>query len=525
MKRSTSSKPHPLLLAGFVAALAAGPGRHAAQAQTIYTWRNVSTTYGHVTNSTPDNWSVGGTTSAKYPGTSSRGNGGGTSSDIAEVALAGALTTSTSLQINFGASGNGVGPLLTIGAFVYDPTGTNNTEFLGTNASSNGTLAFTGVTYGGNSNVIISNTAGGQGTLTIEPTNSSTGVMSLALATGANTIVSGAGAGATFGNTTVITTSIADGAAASSITFLGNGDSAGANRGGTLSLGGASNFTGGITVGNADGTQAGRVRITAAAALPTTGNLTVNPNSQLRLDLAGGAAYGTTAQTLNLNSLGAAAASAANISNGGLRLDPGTAGAATFNPAINVAGPSAIDVESGNTLTAAGVVSGSGTLNKAGAGTLVLSNANTNSGTVSVNAGTLLLSTGSLNASALVQVTSTGALTLNNAAALSDTGALSLVSGTTLNLNAAAGTAETVGSLLLDGNYVPAGTYTAAALAAMDSAITFSSGSGETLIVAVPEPATVFGGVLLVGVLGWNQRRRLRAVRLPGRGAVVAARA
>ena len=38
-------------------------------------------------------------------------------------------------------------------------------------------------------------------------------------------------------------------------------------------------------------------------------------------------------------------------------------------------------------------------------------------------------------------------------------------------------------------------------------------------VIAVPEPATFFGGVLLVGAFGWSQRRRLRgaAARLhPG---------
>ena len=499
-------------VAAIFASLAAVSVAH-AQTPTIYTWNKTSTTYGHNTSSVPDNWNVGATASSKYPGVSSRGNSGGTSSDIAEDATAGALTTTSSLQINFGTTSNGVGALLTIGAFVYDPTGTGNTEFLGTNATSNGTLAFTGVTYSGNSNVVISNMSGGQGVLTIQPTNSSTGVMSLQLAGGVNTIVSGIGSGSTFGNTTTITTSIADGASASSITFLGNGDSAGANRGGTLSLGGSSNFTGGITIGIADGTQAGRVRITAAAALPTTGNFTVNPNSQLRLDQAGGATYGVAGQTLNLNSLGAAAASATNISNGGLRLDPATTGSATFNPALNLAGASAIDVESGSTLTVAGIISGTGTLSKQGAGTLTLTNSNTNSGTVSISAGTLLVS-GSINGSPSVQVTGTGALTLTTTASvLSDSGNLSLVTGTTLNLNGPANTSETVGTLTLDGTTEAAGTYTYTQLSALDPGVNFGSSAGETLTVAVPEPTTVLGGALLVSAAAFRMRRRSLAAQ------------
>ena len=48
-------------------------------------------------------------------------------------------------------------------------------------------------------------------------------------------------------------------------------------------------------------------------------------------------------------------------------------------------------------------------------------------------------------------------------------------------------------------------------LTALDPNISFGSTAGETLTVTpVPEPATVFGGLLLVGALGWSQRRRLR---------------
>ena len=116
-----------------------------------------------------------------------------------------------------------------------------------------------------------------------------------------------------------------------------------------------------------------------------------------------------------------------------------------------------------------------------------------------------------------MQVTGTGALTLNNAAALSDAGTLSLTSGTTLNLNAAAGTSETIAALVLDGTSEPAGTYTAAQLNTFDttsgvSNINFNSASGETLtIAAVPEPTTVLGGVLMVIVLGWSKRRKIGA--------------
>ena len=155
-----------------------------------------------------------------------------------------------------------------------------------------------------------------------------------------------------------------------------------------------------------------------------------------------------------------------------------------------------------------------GGLTKAGAGTMLLTAVSTYTGPTAINAGTLLIS-GSVNGSTAVNVTG-GALTLSNTAAavLADTGTLSLTSGTALNLNAATGTSETIGSLVLDGTTEPAGTYTAAQLVSFDSNITFSSLNGETLTVtAVPEPSTWLGTVLLVGMVGMTQRRRFKARR------------
>ncbi len=156
-----------------------------------------------------------------------------------------------------------------------------------------------------------------------------------------------------------------------------------------------------------------------------------------------------------------------------------------------------------------------GGLTKAGAGTMLLTAASTYTGPTAVNAGTLLIS-GSINGSTAVSVAAGGALTLSNTAAtvLADSGTLTLTSAsgmtTALNLNAAAGTSEVIGSLVLDGTTEMPGTYTAAQLTTLDSAITFSSLNGETLTV-VPEPSTWVGMVVLVGLVGVTQRRRFTA--------------
>ncbi|MBE7157885.1 MAG: PEP-CTERM sorting domain-containing protein, partial [Rhodospirillales bacterium] len=83
-------------------------------------------------------------------------------------------------------------------------------------------------------------------------------------------------------------------------------------------------------------------------------------------------------------------------------------------------------------------------------------------------------------------------------------------------LSGLANTSETVGSLILNGTSVAAGTYTAAQLTAFGSTATFSSTNGETLTVVgvVPEPSTyacVFIAVAGLGVYARNRRTRHEA--------------
>ena len=88
------------------------------------------------------------------------------------------------------------------------------------------------------------------------------------------------------------------------------------------------------------------------------------------------------------------------------------------------------------------------------------------------------------------------------------------MTGTSLNLDGAINTSETIGNLILNGTTEAPGTYNTTALAGLPGAsgITFESMFGETLTIgaAVPEPGTYLGGALLVGIAGWGQRRRLR---------------
>ena len=321
----------------------------------------------------------------------------------------------------------------------------------------------------------------------------------------------------------------------------GNADvtfAAGINGGaGVVLLNSANTYAGATVLANS---QTGIVRLGIANGLPTTTKLTFGDGSTSTATVNGTAtvqanyfgALDLNGKTQTVSSLATNVAVVAP--NGGTT----TTNTGVATGVINTSSAQASFIISGNATTTFNSTIGvptnttvtnansniSLTLASTNTGTQTLGGVNSYTGATQIGGGTLVLSsTGSINGSTLVQVgvagtttTNVGALTLNNAASLADTGTLSMVTGTTLNLNATSGS-ETIAALVLDGTTEPAGTYTAAQLNGLDatsgvSNITFTS-MGETLTInPVPEPATVFGGLLLVGALGWNQRRRLRGM-------------
>jgi autotransporter-associated beta strand protein len=84
-----------------------------------------------------------------------------------------------------------------------------------------------------------------------------------------------------------------------------------------------------------------------------------------------------------------------NLGSGAVMLNGGTLAVTetiSTNRTLSVgANNGTLDVASGKALTASGVVSGSGTLNKTSAGSLILSGTNTHTGALGVNQGTLVL--------------------------------------------------------------------------------------------------------------------------------------
>jgi autotransporter-associated beta strand protein len=107
--------------------------------------------------------------------------------------------------------------------------------------------------------------------------------------------------------------------------------------------------------------------------------------------------------------------------------------AGTNNRAVVLTNAAGFGVTGGNTLTVAGVVSGSGSLTKSGTGTQILSGANTYTGATTVSVGTLLINGNSIAATGAIAVTNGailgGAGTVG--AAITSAGTLSPGDGTT----------------------------------------------------------------------------------------------
>ena len=134
----------------------------------------------------------------------------------------------------------------------------------------------------------------------------------------------------------------------------------------------------------------------------------------------------------------------------GTLVSAGTLEGTTTSLQGNITNNSAVVFNQSGNGTYAGVLSGTGTLTKLGAGTLTLTGASTQSGATTVSAGTLLVS-GSIGSSA-VSVSSGGTL-----AGAGTVGALTMASGSTVSPGNSSGT---VGTLNVSGNASLAGTYT-----------------------------------------------------------------
>ena len=204
---------------------------------------------------------------------------------------------------------------------------------------------------------------------------------------------------------------------------------------GTLALSGSNTYTGSTTIGNGTLSVFADNNLGAAPASATPGHLMFSGTSTLN-----------TLSTFTLNS------------NRGIVL-----ASTTFSP------------DAGTTLSYAGIVDGSGSLTKTGAGSLSLSGVNTYSGNTTVSEGMLITGSASaLGAAPLVTVGSTGVLRTD--ASLTIAGDLK-VSATTAKVNCN-GNNSSCNRLIFEGIEQPAGTHGSTASAATFKTNTyFTAGS------------------------------------------------
>ena len=300
------------------------------------------------------------------------------------------------------------------GAGSLTKTGAGTLTLSGANTYSGGTTVSAGILQGNttslqrnivnNANVTFDQTAAGTYTGIMSGTGSllKTGAGTLILS-GANTYSGGTtvSAGTLQGNATSLQGNILDNA---NVTF--NQTSAGTYSGilsgtgsllkvgsSTLTLAGANTYTGGTTV------SAGILQGTTTSL---QGNILDNARVTFNQSTTGTYA-GIISGTGNLFKLGTGTVilSGANTYSGGTTVSAGTLRGDTTSLQRNIANSANVTFDQTTDGTYSGVMSGSGSMTKIGAGTLSISGANTYTGDTSIDAGCLAVD-GSLSSNVLV---------------------------------------------------------------------------------------------------------------------------
>jgi len=342
-------------------------------------------------------------------------NGTGT----VDLDVNGAIPTGSALTVNGSAlfnAGSTIGSLAGGGNVLLNG---NNTLTVG---GDNSSTTFSGVYQDVNGNAALTKT--GSGTFTLSGVNTYTGGSTvsgglvnfsalsnlgsgnvtlngggLQWATGTTTDVSprlnalGAG-GATFdtnGNSVTLASALTG---AGSLTKSGTG---------TLTLSGANNYSGGTTV-NA-GTLSGNTTSLQGA---------ITNNATVTFDQAANGTYaGVMGGTGGLvkSGVGILTLSGANTYSGGTTVNAGTLSGDTASLQGAITNNATVIFDQATNGTYAGIMGGSGGLTKSGAGTLILSGANTYSGGTTINAGTLSGDTASLQGA----ITNNATVTFNQA--------------------------------------------------------------------------------------------------------------
>ena len=217
---------------------------------------------------------------------------------------------------------------------------------------------------------------------------------------------------------------------------------------GTLILTGTNTFTGGTTI------SAGTLQLGSGG---TTGSVVgdIVDNAALIINRSNALTYaGVISGSGTLTKSGAGTLTLTNDStySGGTTISTGTLqlgnGGTTGSVAGNIVDNAALIFNRSDTLTYGGVISGSGTLNQAGPGTLILTGANTFTGGTTVSGGTLLVGDiGHPGASIVGDVMVDPGSTL---------GGHGMVFGSIINVGGTVVPGGSIGVLTVAGNYIQA---------------------------------------------------------------------
>lgn len=391
--------------------------------------------------------------------------GGGTTGSIASAVISdyAALVFNRSNDITYAGTISGTGTLEKRGAGTLTLTGANS--YTGTTTVTAGTLQIGDGTTNGNisaSTAVINNatlavnTGGTPGTAyTFGASVSGTGTFEkrgtgqFVLLTGAISNTGGVSVQQgrlLVGNTGSVTTDVTV-ASGSDFSFsrsanyvfantVSGAGSVGVGGGATITVTGALNQTGGTVIAQGSTLQIGNGGSTGSLAgdvttdfMGTTGTLAFNHSDAVTFD---GVVSGTGA--LSQVGTGLLSLTGASTYTGGTTIAAGTLsigdGGVTGSIVGNVLDNAALVFNRSDDLTYAGVVSGSGTLEKKGAGTLTLTGANVYTGGTTVTAGTLQIGSGGQTGWLLGAIANSGTVAFDRsddvvaAGAITGTGAL-----------------------------------------------------------------------------------------------------
>lgn len=334
------------------------------------------------------------------------------------------ITANTTASISTSASGTDTD---TVAKLIIDTTGNRNYTITG---STGERLEFNAAS--GTAQLIVS----GDGTHTISApvfaqtdlviSNDGTDPTPLTIS-GAMDLVNGASSDLTVGGSgrTLISGVISNTTAGASLVKTGSG---------TLALSNTNTYTGDTTIRN------GTIQVNGNAPSGANGRLGNSSNAVIIND-SGTNAGDNTALLITDTNGGSSVGRAITVGSQGATTTLGgtnTSGTNTFSGAISLGKDVALSANTGGTVNFSGVLSGAGGLDKVGAGTVLISgtSANTNSGNVTVTAGTLSIDKDVAGGNA----------------AIDDNAAVTIATGATLRFNGTANqTNETIGSLAGDG--------------------------------------------------------------------------